>query len=77
MNRVVHPNHYNWIPNIECMDVVKHFDFLLGNAIKYIWRAGHKDSATEIEDLEKAVYYLNIKIEELKKAKNNAPIKAN
>lgn len=63
---VVHPDHYNWLPNIECMDVVKHFNFALGNAIKYIWRNGRKGNISAIEDLEKAKYYIDIEIERLK-----------
>ena len=62
-NKVVHPSHYNWIPGIECMDVVKHFDFCLGNAIKYIWRAGHK--ANTVQDLKKAIWYLEDEIKRL------------
>jgi len=65
-NPIVHPDHYNWIPGVECMDVVKHFDFCLGNAIKYIWRAGHKSSSTIEEDLQKAVYYLQVELDLLR-----------
>jgi hypothetical protein len=46
---VDHPNHYNWF-GIECIDVVEHFGFNTGNAIKYIWRAEYKDDP--IEDLQ-------------------------
>lgn len=66
---VNHPKHYkDRVPGIECIEVTKHFDFLRGNAIKYVWRAGLKgdDKAKEIEDLEKAVWYLNTAIEELR-----------
>jgi len=62
---VVHPSHYNQVPGIECMDVVKHFDFCTGNAIKYLWRAGAKDPSKTIEDLQKAVYYINTLIKDL------------
>lgn len=69
---VNHPKHYNGIPGIECIDVVRHFDFNLGNAIKYIWRAGLKKDKgrslkdKKIEDLEKAIWYLKDEIEQLK-----------
>jgi hypothetical protein len=66
MSNIIHPDHYNWLPGIECMDVVKHFNFTLGNSIKYIWRAGRKDSSTAIEDLEKAKYYLDVEINRLR-----------
>jgi O-succinylbenzoate synthase len=42
--------------------------FCLGNAIKYVWRADLKDDA--IEDLEKAVWYINREIKRRKKLKN-------
>lgn len=68
-NPVEHPNHYNWIPEIETMDVVKHFSFCLGNAFKYIWRAPHKaafeDFDGALEDLKKARYYIDIEIDKL------------
>lgn len=65
---VNHPSHYTY-GNIECIDYIedKNFDFNLGNAIKYITRAGHKADA--IEDLEKAVFYINREISKLKKEK--------
>lgn len=66
-NNVAHPSHYNWLPNgIECMDIVKHFDFILGNVLKYIWRCGYKSTTTKLEDLEKARYYIDIAIAEEK-----------
>ena len=63
-NKNVHnPDHYNHLPNgIECIDVTEHFDFLVGNAIKYLWRAGKKDKDKEVEDLEKAIWYIKKKI---------------
>lgn len=63
--RVDHPAHYQQVPGIECIDVVRHFNFDRGNAIKYIWRAGEKDRATEIEDLQKAIWYLTDEIKRL------------
>jgi len=53
------------------MDVVKNFDFLLGNVIKYCWRCGLKSSTTKLEDLEKAKYYIEIAIE-MEKEKCNS-----
>ena len=46
---------------------LKHFNFPLGNAIKYIWRAGHKETETAVDDLEKAKYYIQVEIDRLKK----------
>ena len=64
LNKNVHnPEHYNCLPNgLECIHVTQHFDFLIGNAIKYSWRAGKKDKAKEVEDLEKAIWYIKQKI---------------
>lgn len=70
-DKVNHPSHYTWLKDIcgiEVIDITRHLDFDLGNAIKYILRAGHKseegydDTAKEIEDLQKAVFYINDKI---------------
>lgn len=59
---VNHPEHYNKHPSgIECIDIVRHMNFNLGNVMKYIWRAGLKEDV-EIQDLEKAAWYLNDEI---------------
>ena len=64
---VNHPSHYNQHPaGIECIDVVEHMNFNLGNAIKYIWRAGLKPGSTSIRDLEKAQWYVNREIQRKK-----------
>lgn len=67
---VNHPAHYT-TGKIECIDFItdKKLNFCRGNAVKYIIRAGLKDPEKEIEDLEKAVFYLNHEIEELRKEK--------
>ena len=66
--QVDHPRHYNAHPSgVECIDVVEHMSFNLGNAMKYIWRAGEKGK--QIEDLKKAVWYLNREIERISKEK--------
>ena len=57
---------------IECIDVVRNMPFWKGNAIKYLWRAGLKqevgksDVTKEIEDLEKAKWYIQDRINQLK-----------
>lgn len=66
---VDHPEHYNAHPSgIECIDVVRHMNFNLGNVVKYLWRAGEKDPAKHLEDLKKAAWYLNDEIERLSRA---------
>lgn len=55
---VCHPTHYTSHPSgLECIQVTEHMGFLDGNAIKYIWR--HKDKGKQIEDLEKAKWYID------------------
>ena len=75
-NKVNHPSHYTWLKNlcgIEVIDITRHMDFNLGNSIKYILRSGHKkeesytDKQKTIEDLKKAVWYLNDEINMLQK----------
>jgi hypothetical protein len=62
MDSVNHPSHYNSHPaGIECIAVVEHFNFNVGNAIKYLWRAGLKGDA--LEDLQKAKWYVEREIE--------------
>lgn len=59
---VNHPKHYTDHPSgIECIQITEHMNFCLGNAIKYIWRAGLK-SDNKVQDLEKAVWYIQREI---------------
>lgn len=64
---VEHPTHYNQ-GKIEAIAVIEDWKlgFHLGNAVKYIARAGRKDPSKEIEDLEKAAWYLKRQIDALK-----------
>lgn len=57
-----HPSHYNQYKGIEVIDVTEQLNFNRGNAVKYIARAGHKSPDTEIQDLEKALWYINREI---------------
>lgn len=65
---VNHPVHYT-DGKIEVIDFIeqKNLNFHRGNAVKYIARAGKKDPEKEVEDLEKAKWYLEREIERLKK----------
>lgn len=65
-DNVNHPRHYN-VGKFEVIDVIEDWNlgFNTGNAVKYIARAKHKEK--ELEDLEKAAWYLNREIENLKK----------
>lgn len=67
-DKVNHPKHYNSHPSgIECIDVVEHLNFNIGNAIKYLWRTDHKNG---IEDLKKAEWYIRREIERLEGKKS-------
>jgi hypothetical protein len=72
MDMVNHPKHYTSDPSgVECIDITRHRNFNVGNAIKYLWRAGIKEDASksikqkQIEDLQKAVFYINDEIKRL------------
>lgn len=64
---VNHPDHYNK-GKIEVIDFIEDqkLGYHLGNTVKYVARAGKKDASKEIEDLEKAKWYLERKIKQLK-----------
>lgn len=67
---VNHPHHYGGGDNpYEAIKVIEAWglDFTLGNTVKYISRAGKKDPSKELEDLQKASWYLQRRIEQLKK----------
>ena len=75
-DKVNHPSHYTWLKDlcgIEVIDITRYMDFNLGNSIKYILRSGHKkeegytDKQKTIEDLKKAIWYLNDEINMLQK----------
>lgn len=77
-DNVNHPSHYTSHPSgVECADIAEHHDFCVGNAIKYLWRAGLKKDAgmsaidKEIEDLQKAKWYIDRKIALLSKSKES------
>ncbi len=67
---VNHPSHYAWLKDlcgVEPIDICRHFDFAVGNALKYLMRKGKKDGdmtdkEKRLEDLRKAVFYLNDEI---------------
>jgi predicted nucleic acid-binding Zn-ribbon protein len=70
---VNHPKHYtSHASGIECIEITRHYNFDIGNSIKYLWRAGLKkeqglsDVEKEIEDCKKAIWYINDHIKHLK-----------
>jgi hypothetical protein len=69
LDDMFHPPHYGGDKTYEVIKVLEswNIDFHLGNAIKYIYRSGKKNAKTEIKDLEKAKWYIQRKIDLLKK----------
>ena len=72
-SRVEHPNYYNLSNGIEVLDIVRDLPFNIGNVVKYVIRAGKKkeaglsDKQKQIEDLEKAKFYIEDAIKQLNK----------
>ena len=58
---VNHPVHYTSHPSgVECIQITEHYNFCVGNALKYLWRAGLKGDT--VEDLKKARWYIDREI---------------
>jgi len=69
---VNHPTHYGGADNpYEAIKIIEHYglNFSDGNVLKYFLRAGKKSKETELQDLEKAAFYLNRRISQLKDSK--------
>ena len=65
---VNHPKHYTEHPSgVECIEITEHFNFNIGNAVKYLWRQGLKGE--QVEDLRKARWYID---REIARILNNA-----
>lgn len=64
MSNVTHPKHYNQ-GKIEVIEAIEDWKltYHIGNAVKYLARAGKKDPTKTIEDLEKAIWYIQRHIE--------------
>lgn len=60
---VNHPSHYTQFPGVEVIDLTQWLNFCRGNAVKYIARAGVKNPKSEVEDLRKAIWYIEKEIE--------------
>lgn len=71
VNRAKHYNIHS--SGIECIQVVEHMNFNLGNVVKYVWRTDDKDTA--LENLKKGQWYLNREIERLEKQLDTKIIK--
>jgi hypothetical protein len=59
----INPQHYKSHPSgVEAIAITEHMNFCLGNALKYIWRAGLKHNDRGVEDLKKAKWYIEREI---------------
>ena len=71
---VHHPSHYGGDVPHETYKCLRAWglenDALIWNAVKYLSRAGKKDSSTKIEDLQKSIWYINSRIEQLKEERS-------
>jgi len=66
VDQVNHPEHYTSDPSgVECIQITRHRNFNIGNAFKYLWRAGLKDESKHVEDLKKAIFYIQDEINRL------------
>lgn len=77
-DRVNHPYYYQDPSGVECIDIIRHRDFNIGSAIKYLWRAGLKSeegmdiSDKAIEDLQKSIFYINDEINLIKEQRKKS-----
>ena len=62
-DNVNHPAHYEQNGPFECIELTEHYDFCMGNAIKYVWR--HNDKGKPVEDLSKALWYVQREIDRI------------
>ena len=71
MTDPTNPAHYRAHPSgVECIAITEHMGFCVGNAVKYLWRAGLKGDA--LEDLRKARWYVDREISRLEAAESRA-----
>lgn len=67
----VEPPHYDFPGGVKVIDLTEHLSFCRGNVVKYVARAGRKDIAAELEDLQKARWYLDREIERLERQRRS------
>jgi len=62
--KIEHPDHYQ-SGKMEAIEVIEAYDlnFSIGSAIKYLLRAGKKPGESSVEDLSKAIWYIQREIE--------------
>ena len=70
------PDHYKLPNGVQLIDVTKHCSFPVGNAMKYIFRAGKKAGESALDDLLKAKWFVDLMIQEAIDAKAKRIIEA-
>lgn len=71
-----HPPHYNDHPSgVECITVVEHMTFNVGNAVKYLWRAGKKNPDA-LTDLKKARWYIDRELARVERGQDHDELEA-
>lgn len=70
------PDHYKLPGGVQLIDVTKHCSFPVGNAMKYIFRAGKKDGESALDDLLKAKWFVDLMIQEAIDAKAKRIVEA-
>ena len=66
--KVNHPKHYNQHPSgVECIDIIRWYAFNVGVAMKHLWRAGLKPGESAVEDIKKAIWYLQNEVDRLER----------
>lgn len=64
------PQHYQLRNGFQVIDLTETLDFCSGNVVKYVSRAGSKEGESALDDLEKALWYLVRKIENVRKSED-------
>lgn len=63
---VNHPKHYNEHPTgVECIDIIEWMAWNIGTAVKHLWRAGLKPGTDSIQDMRKAIWYIEREIQRI------------
>lgn len=76
MGDAINPDHYKFGSNgAEVIDLTEHLDFLSGNSVKYLCRAGRKASADRLEDARKAQWYVNRLVDKLTRERDASGVK--
>ena len=70
---MMYPEHYGNHPSgVECIEITKHLDYCTGSTIKHLWR--HSQEPAPIEELRKALQYIQVRIEMYERGQVNSPL---